>query len=321
MSALPKEEGLLMRTTAPLLAVLIIAAVGSAVAQERHLIDPTPPGSLKPEPLPPLQNPDAPSTPAKELFARKLTPFPGSPRSIGGYFDGCLAGAVPLPITGPNWQVMRLSRNRNWGNPQLVRFIERFAENAKKVGWNGLLVGDMSQPRGGPMLSDHRSHQIGLDVDIWFTPMPDRVQSREEREFGLATEVVSTDMLDVDPAVWTHSLTELIRTAAQDPAVTRILVNAAIKRALCREAGTDRVWLFKVRPWYGHAEHFHVQIACPAGSKECKTQPPPRRSDGCGHEPDVWFKESTLHPPPPKPKAALTLAGLPPACEQIVRAP
>ena len=205
-----------MRAAARLLAFLMLAAAGSAVAQEKHLIDPTPPGSLNPEPLPQLQNPDAPSTPAKELFARKSTPFPGPPRSIGGYFDGCLAGAVPLPITGPTWQVMRLSRNRNWGNPQLVRFIERFAENAKKVGWNGLLVGDMSQPRGGPMLSQHRSHQIGLDVDIWFTPMPDHVQSREEREFGEAADVVAPDQLDVDPEVWTHTHAKLIRAAAQD---------------------------------------------------------------------------------------------------------
>jgi penicillin-insensitive murein DD-endopeptidase len=312
---------LLMRTAARLLAVLMLVAAASAVAQEKHLIDRTRPGSLSPEPLPPLQDPDALSTPAKELFARKLTPFPGPPRSIGGYFDGCLAGAVPLQVTGPTWQVMRLSRNRNWGNPQLVRFIQRFAMNAKKVGWNGLLVGDMSQPRGGPMLSDHTSHQVGLDVDIWFTPMPDHVQSREEREFGSATDVVAPDLLDVDPQVWTHTHTELIRTAAQDPAVTRILVNAGIKKALCREAGADRAWLFKVRPWYGHAEHFHVQIACPAGSAECKPQRPPLPSDGCGHELDFWFQESTLRPPPLKPKPVLTLAGLPPACKQIVKAP
>src|SRR5271157_6393790 len=108
-----------MRAAVRLLAVLILAAAGSAVAQEKHLIDPTPPGSLNPEPLPPLQNPDAPSTPAKELFARKPTPFPGPPRSIGGYSDGCLAGATKLPNNGPSWQVMRLSRNRNWGNPHL----------------------------------------------------------------------------------------------------------------------------------------------------------------------------------------------------------
>src|ERR1700720_81507 len=143
-----------MRAVVCLLAVLSLAAASSPVAQEKHLIDPMLPGSLDPKPLPPLKNPDAPSIPAKELFARKSTPFPGPPRSIGGDFNGCLAGAVSLPITDPTWQVMRPSRNRNWGNPQLIRFIERFATNAKKVGWNGLLVGDMSQPRGG-----FRAHQ------------------------------------------------------------------------------------------------------------------------------------------------------------------
>src|SRR5215469_15830523 len=190
-----------MRAVVYVLAVLFLAAANSAVAQEKHLIDPMLPVSLNPKPLPPLKKPDELSTPAKELFARKSTPFPGPPRSIGGDFDGCLAGAVSLPLTGPTWQVMRPSRNRNWGNPQLIRFIERFAENAKKTGWNGLLVGDMSQPRGGPMRGDHKSHQIGLDVDIWFTPMPDHVQSREEREFTSATDVVAPDQLDVDSKV------------------------------------------------------------------------------------------------------------------------
>ena len=131
------------------------------------------------------------------------------------------------------------------------------------------------------MLSEHTSHQIGLDVDIWFARMPDHVQSREEREFGSATDVVAPDLRDVDPKVWNHKNTaRCLRTAAEDPVVVRILVNAAIKKALCREAGADRTWLYKVRPWYGHAEHFHVQIACPADSAECKpasTAAPKRR--------------------------------------------
>ncbi len=220
---------------------------------------------------------------------------------------------------------MRLSRNRNWGTPNLIGFLERFGKAAQKIGWSGLLIGDMSQPRGGPMITGHASHQIGLDSDIWFTPMPEHVLTREEREFDGAVDMVATDRLDVDPKVWTHTRTDLIRTASEDPAVTRIFVNAAIKKAMCREAGSDRGWLAKVRPWWGHAEHFHVRIACPADSPECKPQPPPEPGDGCGHELDYWFKESTLHPAPPlipeKPKPALTLAGLPVACKQIVRAP
>jgi penicillin-insensitive murein DD-endopeptidase len=329
-----------MLALARLIFVLVAVNAGSALAQDAAAptaapapvpspdndpIDPTPPGSLNPEPLAPLLHPESPSTPAKELFARKPTPFPGPAHSIGGYADGCLAGAAPLPIDGPGWQVMRLSRNRNWGNPSLVDFLERFGNGGRKVGWNGLLVGDMSQPRGGPMISGHASHQIGLDADIWFTPMPDHVQSREEREFNGAVDMVAPDLLDVDPKVWSHTRTELIRTAAQDPAVTRIFVNAAIKKAMCREAGAERGWLAKVRPWWGHAEHFHVRIACPANSPECKPQPPVPEGDGCGHELDYWFKEATLHPAPPlippKPKPGPTLASLPPTCKQIVDAP
>jgi penicillin-insensitive murein endopeptidase len=310
-----------MRTAACLLGVLFLAAAGSAAAQEKRAIDRMLPGSLDSQPLPPLKNPDEISTPAKELFARKSTPFPGPPRAIGGDFDGCLSGAVPLPMTGPDWQVMRPSRNRNWGHPELIRFVERFATNAKKVGWNGLLIGDMSQPRGGPMLSEHTSHQIGLDADIWFTPMPDHVQSREEREFGPAIDMVASNLRDVDPKVWTDRHAALIRTAAQDPLVVRILVNAAIKKALCRAAGADRTWLYKVRPWYGHAEHFHIQLGCPANNTECKPPAPTLPTDGCGSDLDSWFKESALHPKPRKPRPVLTLARLPAACRQIVKAP
>ena len=235
-----------------------------------------------------------------------------------------MSGAVALPITGPAWQVMRLSRNRNWGNPELIAFLERFGEKAKKVGWNGLLVGDMSQPRGGPMITGHTSHQVGLDADIWFTPMPDHVLSREERETDGAVNMVAPDGLSVDREVWTPEHTALVKVAAEDPAITRIFVNAAIKKEMCSEAGTDRAWLSKVRPWWGHAEHFHVRLGCPPDSPQCKPQPPVLAGDGCGHELDFWFKDSTLHPKPPPPPSTpkqMTMAGLPPACKAVVKAP
>jgi penicillin-insensitive murein endopeptidase len=64
------------------------------------------PGTLNPEPLPLLQDPSSPKIPARELFARKTAPLPGSPQSIGSYADGCLVGAIALPTTGPSWQVI-----------------------------------------------------------------------------------------------------------------------------------------------------------------------------------------------------------------------
>ena len=314
------------------LAIVLVAGIGPAFAQGVGTPEPTRaastvdtivPGSLTPAPLPPLANPGAPKTPARELFARKLTPAPGPARAYGGYADGCMSGAVALPITGPAWQVMRLSRNRNWGNPELIAFLERLGEKAKKAGWSGLLVGDMSQPRGGPMISGHASHQLGLDADIWFTPMPDHVLSLEERETDGAVNMVAPDGLGVDREVWTPEHTAVVKVAAEDPAVTRIFVNAAIKKEMCSEAGTDRTWLSKIRPWWGHAEHFHVRLACPPDSTQCKPQPPVSAGDGCGHELDYWFKNSVLHTVPslvPE-KPGITLAGLPPACKGIVTAP
>ena len=217
---------------------------------------------------------------------------------------------------------MRLSRNRNWGHPELVKFLERFATKVPKIGWPGLLVGDMAQARGGPMLTGHASHQVGLDADIWLTPMPNRELTRAEREEMSAIDMVRPDKRDIDPSVWTPQHTALIRAAALEPAIERILVNAAIKKALCREATGDRTWLRKVRPWWGHNYHMHLRIGCPADSPECKSQDPTPETEGCGAELDYWFSDAILNPPPPKeppkPKPPLTMADLPPACKQIV---
>jgi penicillin-insensitive murein DD-endopeptidase len=293
-----------------------LAAAGAAQAQDK--------GTLNPQPLPPLANPSDPGMAAKELFGRKPTPAPLAARSIGFYAKGCLAGAVALPINGETWQVMRLSRNRNWGHPSLIRLLEHLSEKGTKVGWPGLLVGDISQARGGPMLTGHNSHQVGLDADIWLTPMPDRELTRQEREEMSATDVVAASKRDVDPAVWTPAHLAIIKAAASEAKVERIFVNAAIKKALCREARGDRAWLHKVRPMWGHNYHFHIRMRCPADDAGCKAQDPPPDGDGCGHDLDWWFTDAVLHPKPPakpsKPRP-LKMADLPPACRQVLVAP
>ena len=317
-SSKARRPGVAFRARLLLLAVLTIAA-GPAAAQDK--------GTLNPAPLPALAKPDDPATPAKELFGRKPAPTPVAARTIGFYSHGCLAGAKALPVNGKTWQVMRLSRNRNWGHPSLVAFLERLANQAPKTGWRGLLVGDMSQPRGGPMRTGHASHQVGLDADIWLTPMPGRELSRAEREEMSATMVVAEDRTDVDPKVWTPAHVAVIKAAAQDPVVSRIFVNPAIKRALCRDAGrSDRAWLAKVRPWWGHDYHFHVRIVCPADSPDCSPQEPVAADEGCsGADLDHWFTDAILHPKPspipPQQKPPLRMADLPSACRQVLLAP
>jgi len=302
----------------------VAVSAGSSVAQTRANAAPA-----VAVPVPPKK----PATseekiPAKQLFSAAKLPSLGHAMAIGYYPRGCLQGGVELPVDGPTWQVMRLSRNRNWGHPELVKFLERFAPlAAKATGWHGILVGDMAQPRGGPLPFGHASHQIGLDVDIWFMPMPDHELSKKEREDISATNLVAADGLHVNPKTWTPADVAFIRTAAEQPEVERIFVNAAIKKELCRvEDKQHEKWMEKVRPWYGHADHIHVRLKCPADSPNCRKQEPVPAGDGCA-EKDLafWFKPGVLHPtpgPPPKvPPKPITLADLPPACKNVIDAP
>jgi len=270
-----------------------------------------------------------PDNAAKRIFGTAPGPANLQARAIGSFARGCLAGAKALPVDGETWQVMRLSRNRMWGHPDLISLIERIARRApKEAGWPGLLVGDISQPRGGPMLTGHASHQIGLDADIWLTPMPDRRLSRSERENMSATNLVRSDWMDVNDNIYSEEHLALIRLAAKERAVARIFVNPAIKVALCRDAGSDRGWLSKVRPMWGHNYHFHIRIACPAGDATCSDQAPPEGDDGCGAELQDWLKKqyAAMHKPkqpgsgggkPPKPPRPWTLDDLPAECRAV----
>ncbi len=261
--------------------------------------------------------------PAKQLFGAQPLPAALSSAPVGFYSRGCLAGAVQLPPDGPNWQAMRLSRNRQWGLPVLVDFIEKLAKDAATLdGWPGLLIGDMSQPRGGPMVSGHASHQIGLDVDIWLTPMPARQFTEKEREDTSAISVAEPGPHRIYPNRWTSAHGRVIRRAALDPHVERIFVAPGIKKELCRTAGSDRDWLRKIRPYYGHDDHFHVRLSCPPGTN-CRKQAPPPPGDGCGADLDYWFSAAPYKPAPKPthPPRQVTLADLPPACAQVLTAP
>ncbi len=240
------------------------------------------------------------------------TPFPGPARSIGSAANGCLAGATALPLTGPNWETLRPGRNRFWGSPALVAFIEDMSRQTGSLG--KLLVADMAQPRGGRMTFGHGSHQTGVDVDLLYR-LADGPLSAEERAAPAMDSVLGTDGKP-DQARWGAKQTALVKAFASDRRVERIFVNPAIKRALCLTAGVDRGWLRRLRPWWGHADHFHVRIRCPAGQTECIPGPPLPPGDGCGKELDWWFTEEAARPKPPVPPRSRP--PIPAACRQIL---
>jgi penicillin-insensitive murein DD-endopeptidase len=270
--------------------------------------------------------------PAKKVFGSFKTPDVATPGAFGTYARGCMAGAKTLPITGPTWQAMRLKRHRNYALPQTIALVERLANDANaKIGWSGLLVGDMAQPRGGPMLTGHASHQIGLDADIWFTPMPDHVMTLQERETMVPLEMVKGHY-QINRDNWSTDRAKLLKMAASYPEVGRVFVHPPIKAALCDWAANDadKSWLAKIRPMPNHTFHFHIRLNCPSGMKSCKNQwkPNPADGTGCGKELAHWMSGEAWKKPKPNPNAPpyippppLTLKGLPAECRAVATAP
>lgn len=269
---------------------------------------------------------------ANQILGAFKTPSPHQPTVIGFYSKGCLAGGTMLPESGPTWQAMRLSRNRNWGHPETIDFLQdlsRFA--ARQKGWEGLYIGDISQPRGGPMTSGHASHQNGLDADIWMLP-PNRLNlSRSEREALSSISVRSADQRNVN-GNWTAEHMAILRAAAEDDRVDRIFVTPPVKIAMCNATPRrDRAWLQKVRPYWGHHYHFHVRLKCPEGADFCEAQAPSvaelsNGGDGCDASLNWWVTDA-LAPPDPNAEPApprrsvrdYVMADLPPSCGQLAR--
>ncbi|PWR20141.1 penicillin-insensitive murein endopeptidase [Zavarzinia aquatilis] len=253
-------------------------------------------------------------------WAHVETPSQGPSHSIGGPARGCIAGAVALPAEGEGFQVLRRWRNRFWGNPELTRFITRFGAAVAAAQKRPVLIGDMSQPRGGPMATGHRSHQMGVDVDILFTLGPMAASAREA--LTDPPSMLRPGGLAVDTTRFGAAQVGLLRLAAQDADVARIFVNFRLKKRLCETLpAADRAWLNKVRPWAGHDEHFHVRLRCPADSPACENQDPVPPGDGCDETLEAWFKP----PPPPDPNAPKPpppkVPQVPAACAAVLAAP
>ncbi|GLS85994.1 penicillin-insensitive murein endopeptidase [Cypionkella aquatica] len=275
---------------------------------------------------------------ANKLFGAADNPSQQAPMPIGSYARGCAAGLVELPETGPTWQAMRLSRHRNFGHPVLVQYLEDLSQTATQIGWRGLYIGDMGQPRGGPMTSGHASHQIGLDADIWMLPPKSLNLSRKDRENISSIPVRSADQRSVT-ANWTPRHAALLQAAASDPRIDRIFVAAAVKIEMCKTAKrSDKKWLQKIRPIAGHDTHFHVRLKCPKGARLCETQSPTvselsNGGDGCDETLAWWVSDAYLNPKPVKPTKPtkpvphkkgpreFTMADLPRQCADVLSSP
>jgi penicillin-insensitive murein DD-endopeptidase len=247
---------------------------------------------------------------ANKIFEKLKLPTKGNSSSIGSYAKGCLDGAQALPFNGPNWQVLHPSRKRNWGHPETIRLVKRLSKKATEIGWKGLYIGDISQARGGPMRYGHKSHQMGLDVDIWLTPPQSVELTVNELKAVKPISIRSKDHRRTNNK-WTVEHMEILKASALDKSVDRVFITAPAKIWMCEKAEGDRNWLQKIRPLGGHHQHFHIRLKCPPESPFCKTQKPSipdisQSDDGCDHT-LKWWVTTALEPykkpaKPPKKK-------------------
>jgi penicillin-insensitive murein endopeptidase len=251
-------------------------------------------------------------------WSHQTTPTPGPARAIGQPGAGCLEGGVALPLHGPGWLVARPQRHREFGHPVLRAFLQGLAKAGRRHGLGTITVGDMGQARGGPTPSGHRSHQNGLDVDVWYGPAKAAAPGKKETTLQ-PPSVVDMQSNKMLPA-WTDRAARLVRTAAEDPAVDRIFVHPAVKRALCKERGKHGPWLQRVRPWWGHQDHFHVRLRCPPGNVDCVESKPLPPGDGCDASLSWWFSSEahTRAQERAKETPGETAPPMPEKCEKLV---
>jgi penicillin-insensitive murein endopeptidase len=236
---------------------------------------------------------------AREFFGSEARGSADEPEVIGFYSNGCVAGAQALPETGPTWQAMRLSRNRNWGHPELIDYVTGLSRQvAATRSWNGLYVGDMSQPRGGPMRPAMSATSRASTSISGCCPRGTCPSASQERE-SLSSISMQSQRGAWISENWTEDHAQVLRLAASDPRVARIFVATGIKVWLCRNETGHRGYLNRIRPANGHHYHFHVRLACPAGSRNCEEQEPPEPGDGCAEA--EARREAILNPPPPVP--------------------
>jgi penicillin-insensitive murein endopeptidase len=250
-------------------------------------------------------------------WSHVTTPKSGPPRVFGQPGSGCVQGAVALPLRGPSWIVVHPERHREFAHPTLVAYLRKLATLSRREKLGLLHVGDLGQARGGPTPSGHRSHQNGLDVDLWYQP-PAKPFSPGQGSAPPAPSMVDLRTGKMLPA-WNARVARLIEAAASDLAVDRIFVNPAIKRALCQARRGP--WLQRVRPWWGHQDHLHVRLRCPADSPDCTLPQPLPAGEGCDASLNWWFSADAHATAAKRGPPGEGAPAMPEACESILQDP
>jgi murein endopeptidase len=237
----------------PLVAVAVAAVVALASAGSVAAPDPAPTAAPAPGVAAAAAVRPPPRPPEAQVRWRRS-------RAVGRPYRGRLVGGVRLPAEGTTFvtvdPVGRTSPSPAWrryGTDRLVRVVLRVAREhqAAHPGASRLVVGDLSRPRGGRFGPEfggdgHRSHQNGLDVDVYYP----RRDGREQ---------VPTSVRQVERRLAQELVDRFVRAGAEHVFVgprTRLRGPAKVVMVL-----------------HNHDDHLHVRIRPSAGGRRRPPRP------------------------------------------------
>ena len=68
--------------------------------------------------------------------------FGAQAEAIGGYAAGCQTQSRALPLSGEGFQVVRAERQRYYGQPELIDYLQGLGQRLNAAGLPPMLVAD-----------------------------------------------------------------------------------------------------------------------------------------------------------------------------------
>jgi penicillin-insensitive murein endopeptidase len=231
--------------------------------------------------------------------------FDGTSVSLGTTGDGTVRSPVELPVDGDGYTVparWRL-RHSNYGTEELVGVVLRAARSVDRALPGGVAaIGDLSRRSGGASV-EHKSHQSGRDVDVFFYAVDEPGNPVRPGEamirygalgqavrwspaHGFAAPTTAVPAVRFDAARNWAFVRALL--ADDDAEVEWIFIQRALGALLLRaatEAGEDPALvaraafiLHEPTDSEPHDDHMHVRLYCDPGDRKlgCSDRGPVR---------------------------------------------
>jgi len=198
-------------------------------------------------------------------------------QSVGAPWAGRLQHPTQLP-PGDSYLIRR--PGRSFGTEATIDFVERAIGDTFEAfpDQHVLAIGDISAASGG-MITEHRSHQSGRDVDIGLF--------YKQQPAGYPASFVHADADNLDCAATFKLLESFLASADDDGGVQMVFLDFDVQRLLydwaldhgVSERRLERIFQYPhgrgssdgiVRHEPNHDNHMHVRFQCPSDDTACR---------------------------------------------------